>query len=178
MFARLASLFSARPDPREAQRPLYAAVVAIARAPHWYRDGGVADSIDGRFEMVAAVLSLVMRRLESLPDCAPETARLAEIFVEDMDGQLRQQGVGDVVVGKHIGKMMGALGGRIGAYRTGFAPGGDPAPALVRNLYRGEDPAPGALAHTIAGLRALIADLDACDADRLIAGRIATRAAA
>ena len=62
-----------------------------------------------------------------------------------MDGQLRQIGIGDVVVGKHVGRMMGALGGRLGAYRDGLA-AGDLGPALVRNLYRGEPPAARALA--------------------------------
>jgi len=39
------------------------------------------------------------------------------------------------------------LGGRLGAYRDALAGGGDLAPALVRNLYRGEAPAPSALTH-------------------------------
>jgi cytochrome b pre-mRNA-processing protein 3 len=46
-----------------------------------------------------------------------ESALLAELFVEDMDGQLREFGVNDVVVGKRIGKLMSVLGGRLGAYR-------------------------------------------------------------
>src|SRR3546814_2060072 len=64
-----------------------------------------------------------------------------------MDGQLREIGIGDIIVGKHIGRMMSMLGGRLGAYRAGLAEG-DLAPALVRNLYRGTAPAPAALAHT------------------------------
>jgi cytochrome b pre-mRNA-processing protein 3 len=76
-------------------------------------------------------------------------ARLTERFVTDMDGQLRELGIGDIVVGKHIGRMMAMLGGRLTAYREGLA--GDAATmdaALVRNLYRGEAPADGgAVAH-------------------------------
>ena len=44
-------------------------------------------------------------------------ADLTDRFIADMDGSLRQDGVGDQVVGKHIGRMMAALGGRLGAYR-------------------------------------------------------------
>ena len=136
MIKALASLlFAPRTDPRDAVRPLYAAVVAAARAPHWYRDGGVADSVDGRFEMIAALLALTIKRLEDLPGQQATMALLTEIFVEDMDAQLRQEGIGDVVVGKHVGKMMGALGGRIAAYGAGLSVEGDPAPALRRNLY-------------------------------------------
>src|SRR3546814_9204461 len=69
-----------------------------------------------------------------------------------MDGQLREIGIGDIIVGKHIGRMMSMLGGRLGAYRAGLAEG-DLAPALVRNLYRGTAPAPAALAHTRDRLR-------------------------
>ena len=45
-------------------QPLYQAVVAAARRPEWYVEGKVADSLDGRFDMVAAMLSLVLLRLE------------------------------------------------------------------------------------------------------------------
>ncbi|WP_204310223.1 ubiquinol-cytochrome C chaperone family protein, partial [Enterobacter cloacae] len=76
----------------------------------------------------------------------PFSTHLTEVFIDDMDGQLRQIGIGDIVVGKHVGKMMGMLGGRLGAYREALAAGGFDE-ALVRNLYRGEAPAPAALAH-------------------------------
>jgi cytochrome b pre-mRNA-processing protein 3 len=139
----LASILGRR---NEQALPLYTAVVARARAPHWYVEGRVADSVDGRFDMIAAILGFVVLRLEQDPEGAPTSALLTERFVDDMDGQLRQIGIGDVVVGKHIGKMMGMLGGRLGAYRNGLAAGGIDA-ALVRNLYRGDAPEPAALAH-------------------------------
>lgn len=135
--------------------PLYNAVVARAREPHWYLDGRVPDTVDGRFDMVAAVLSMVLLRLEDDDrEGAEPAARLAERFVDDMDGQLRQLGIGDIIVGRHIGKMMSMLGGRLGAYRDGLAGGGIDG-AIVRNLYRGETPGPDALAHVHDGLLAL-----------------------
>lgn len=150
---------------------LYDAVIATARAPHWYETGGVPDTLDGRFDMVAAILSLVLLRLEGDPAAGPASARLTERFVTDMDGQLRESGVGDIGVGKHIGKMMGMLGGRLGAYRDGLA-GGDLETALVRNLYRGVAPEPSALAHTQAALFALRDALAATPAAALIDGRM------
>lgn len=153
------------------QRQLYDAVVKRARLPHWYVEGGVADTIDGRFDMVAAVLSLVLLRLEKL-DAPEDSARLAEIFVEDMDGQLRQIGIGDLVVGKHIGRMMGALGGRLTAYRAAMAGTESFEEALVRNLYRGERPEPGALDHSVGALRRFADDLDREGLDALRAGRL------
>lgn len=149
--------------------PLYNAVVARGRAPHWYREGAVPDTVDGRFDMIAAVLTMVLLRLETDPAAAETNARLTERFVDDMDGQLRQLGIGDIIVGKHIGKMMSMLGGRLGAYCSAIA-AGDLAPALVRNLYRGAAPSPDALAHVDAGLSSFRTALAATPLDRLIAG--------
>jgi cytochrome b pre-mRNA-processing protein 3 len=61
------------------------------------------------------------------------------------------------------------LGGRLGVYRSGLAEG-DLAPALVRNLYRGVAPAPAALTHVEARLRAFCDALAAMPLDRVIAG--------
>ena len=65
-----------------------------------------------------------------------ESALLAELFVEDMDGQLREFGVNDVVVGKRIGKLMSVLGGRLGAYRSALNAGDldKLAAAVARNV--------------------------------------------
>jgi cytochrome b pre-mRNA-processing protein 3 len=156
---------------RGAAPALYARVVALGRAPHWYREGAVPDTIDGRFDAIAAVLATLLLRLEEAPaGIAPSTA-LAECFIDDMDGQLREIGIGDIVVGKHMGRMMGMLGGRLTAYRAGFADG-SLGPALVRNLYRGQAPEPAALAHVEQALLSLRARLAAIPVERIVAGEL------
>jgi len=112
----LSRLLGTAPDPRETIRPLWHRVVELAREPSYYADCHVADSVGGRFDLITAVLCVVMVRLEAA-ELRAESALLAELFVEDMDGQLREFGVNDVVVGKRIGKLMSVLGGRLGAYR-------------------------------------------------------------
>jgi len=167
----LKSLF-ARNKGRDALAPLYRAVVAEARRPHWYQDGKVADTMDGRFEMVAAITPLTLVRLDAEGEAGRDPAvMLTEIFVDDMDGQLRQEGVGDLVVGKHIGRMMAALGGRMEAYRTGLD-GAGLEEALVRNLYRTEHPGDAALAHGASSLRAFWQRLGATPLHALLAGEI------
>lgn len=164
--------FIGRDEPRDAWRPLYAATVSEARLPHWYVEGAVPDTIDGRFDMVTLILSLVLLRLEVLgEDAGPGMAMITEVLVEDMEGQVREIGFGDLVVGKHVGQMMGALGGRLGAYRDGLN-GGDLAGALVRNLYRGEAPKAEALAHGEAQVRAVAARLNMLDLAALKSGQI------
>ena len=150
---------------------LYAAIVERARAPHWYVEGAVADTIDGRFDTIAAILSLVLIRIEEDPAGDALGVALAERFVDDMDPQLREIGIGDLVVGKHIGRMMSMLGGRIGAYRDGLAKGSLDTP-LVRNLYRDQPPAPAALAHVSGTLTQLHAKLATTPIDALAAGRL------
>ncbi|WP_116090024.1 ubiquinol-cytochrome C chaperone family protein [Sphingomonas crusticola] len=155
---------------RDRLAPLYRAVVAEARRPAWYRDGRVPDTLDGRFDMVAAILSLVLLRLETDGDSArAPSAYLTELFVDDMDGQLRQRGIGDIVVGKHIGRMMGALGGRLGALREAFA-GGDLDDVIQRNIYRGMISGSAALAEVRNGLLDLRNRLAAAPTESLIEG--------
>src|SRR3954464_9823338 len=74
---------------RAALAPLYAAIVAEGRDPFWYREGQVPDTIDGRFDMIAAVTALVLLRLEALADAGRAPAvLLTEIFIDDMDATL------------------------------------------------------------------------------------------
>ncbi|MBW4330641.1 ubiquinol-cytochrome C chaperone [Stakelama sp. CBK3Z-3] len=162
-------LFSTGKD--KAGAALYDAVVARGRRPHWYIDGAVADTVDGRFDMIAAILSMVLLTLEERAGASQLNVAVTERFIDDMDGQLRQIGIGDIVVGKHVGRMMGMLGGRLGAYRAGLA-AGDLAPALVRNLYRGEAPAPEALSHVAEALCRLHDALGATDLASLEKGEL------
>jgi cytochrome b pre-mRNA-processing protein 3 len=164
-------LFKRSADPKEVMLPLYHAIVARGRAVHWYVEGEVPDTLDGRFDMIAAVLSLVLIRLEQA-DKRSESVWLTELFVDDMDGQLRQMGIGDVVVGKHIGRMMSALGGRLSAYRKALAEGDDFADALRRNLYRGEAVSDTALADVETHLRHFADALESTYIKALMAGEL------
>ncbi len=161
---------------RDAAAPLYAAVVAKAREPHWYLEGGAPDTLDGRFDMVAAVLAMVMLRIEAEPPGDMAAAALStdvtERFVDDMDAQVRQIGFGDIVVGKHVGRMMGMLGGRLGAYRAAMATG-DLSEPLIRNLWRGDAPAPAASTYVSEQLQRLHAGLRDVPLSALREGRLA-----
>ncbi|WP_057884275.1 ubiquinol-cytochrome C chaperone family protein [Tsuneonella troitsensis] len=167
----LSRLFASRPDPREALRPLWNAVITEARRPAWYADHGVNDTVAGRFDMVCAVLAAVLVRMETIGTMTNESVLLTELFVHDMDGQLREFGVGDVVVGKHVTKLMGAMGGRLTAYRDGLS--GDDAAlfaAVARNVSLREGADPAAVA---SELRAFAARLSITPDTALLAGEIA-----
>ena len=158
--------------PRAPLDDLYHAIVARARDPRWYTAGAVPDTVDGRFDMVALMVSLVLIRLEREADPAPPVA-LTERFIDDMDGSLRELGVGDMTIGKHVGRTVGALGGRLGAYRDALAGTSEPLrAAIARNLYRGQPPSDDALDWTTAQAEAFAASLRDWPAAELLAGRL------
>lgn len=158
------------PDPKLKLVPLYNQTVAKAREPHWYELGQVPDTLDGRFDMVSAILTLVLLRLEETTAHGQDMAYLIEVFVDDMDGQLRESGVGDVIVGKYMGKMMSALGGRLGAFRTGLVQPEALDEAITRNIYRSDTVDPAALAHVRQKLLDLERSLAAQLPDMIVEG--------
>ena len=163
-----------RVDRRATVEPLYRAIVAVGRDPGWYRDGHVADTIDGRFDMLAAVTALVMLRLEDEGESGREpSVLLAELFIDDMDATLRQIGIGDYVVGKHVGKLMGALGGRLTAFRAVRA--GEEAfeGAVSRNVFHEAPPSEAALRWVAGRLERFGKALSGQRLEDLLAGRIA-----
>ncbi len=160
-------------DDRAPVRPLWHRTVEIAREKAWYAQYGVADTVPGRFDAVTLVLSLVMLRMERDEHLKILSARITEVFVEDMDGQLRQSGVGDLVVGKRMGKLVSTLGGRMGALRDALATP-DPQAALVPVLERNVTLVEGAdLPGLAQAVVTLSRQLDATSNEDLLAARIA-----
>ena len=126
--------FRRRDDEVDAA-PLYAAVVAQARRPAFYLAAGVPDSLDGRFELIALHLYLVLHRLKRGGEGEAALAQATvDAFTADMDASLREMGAGDLGVGKRVQRMAAGFYGRVGAYD---AAGDGPAltDALRRNLY-------------------------------------------
>ena len=160
-----------RAPRRETLGSLYRAIVAAGRDPDWYAQGGVPDTIDGRFDMIAALTALVLLRMEREEAGREPSVLLAEQFVADMDSSLRQIGIGDYVVGKHVGRMMGALGGRLTALRAADSREALEA-AVERNIFRGAPPSPEAVGWVAERLDGFRAALDASDLDALIAGAL------
>lgn len=162
-----------RPDPAQEQiRPLWHKVVELARDPDWYARGGVADTVPGRFDAITLVLALVMRRMDGQPELRAPSARLTELFVSDMDGQLRQSGVGDLAMAKRMGKLMSVLAGRMEALEQALAQPDDAELIAVieRNVTLNEGADAAAIA---ARVRQLATRLAAIGNDDLLAGRIA-----
>jgi len=130
---------------------LYGAIVAQARQPALYTEFAVPDTLDGRFDMIVLHGFLLFHRLK---DETPEDRQVGQdvfdIFLKDMDGTLREMGVGDISVPKKLKKMAEAFFGRIRAYDEALM-SGDRAKlveAIERNVF--PDGAPAGAGERIA----------------------------
>lgn len=141
VFSWTRKLFRTPPHKATAEL-LYSGIVTQARQPVLYRDFAVPDTVDGRFDMLAVHMFLVLDRLYDDAQAQPVTQALVNRIVADMDRSLREMGVGDLGVGKRVQKMAQALYGRLEAYSQGMASQDDDllAQALERNVFRSEEP--------------------------------------
>jgi cytochrome b pre-mRNA-processing protein 3 len=125
---------------REVADRLYRDLVKQARRPEFYRDLGVPDTPEGRFEMVGLHLALVVRRLRAAGP--PGSALAQEVFdlmSADMDESLRHIGIGDLSVGRHVKRLAGYFYARLRALDEALAvtPSAPLAPMLRSNVYQG-----------------------------------------
>ena len=160
-----------------AAETLYGALLVQSRQPVFYMDLQVPDTVDGRFDMVLLHSFVILRRLGHLGRAGDKAAsRLSQavydVMFVDMDRAVREIGVGDLSVKKHVRRMMKAFNGRVAAYDAGL--GDDPAlyEALRRNLYgtvREEIPEE-VLAVMAAYLKQSVGKMDTLDLDALAKG--------
>lgn len=138
MLTKLLQTIWPNPQKKPAGK-LYIALVAQARNPFFYAQLDVADSVDGRFDLIVLHLALAVERLEALDDTQSAQLRnaLMEYAIEDMDRNLREMGVSDTSVSKKMKKLASALNGRFVTYRAAQTHT-DWRQALMRNVYRAD----------------------------------------
>src|SRR5690242_15250153 len=150
---RLRSLRRSTPEERAAAA-LYREAVAVARQPWFYRDLGVPDTLDGRFDLIALHAFLLIHRLQDAPDPGLSLAQgIFDAMFSDMDNNLREIGVSDLSVGRRMRAMWEAFHGRSQAYTAAINAMDRPAleASLARNVWRGAPPdgASAALAEVV-----------------------------
>lgn len=120
--SRLWPTLRSGPGLRRKAGDLYGRVVAAARQPRFYGPGRVADTPEGRFELVALHLFLTAERVKILRPKGEELAQaLIEAFVVDMDDCMREMGVGDLTVAKRVKQAAAVFYERAGIYRAALA---------------------------------------------------------
>jgi cytochrome b pre-mRNA-processing protein 3 len=151
-------------------KALFDAVTAEARRPSWYVEGAVPDTLDGRFALLATTAALVLVRLEREGEEGNAmSVALTERFIEVMESEHRELGLGDPTLGKTVRKLVGMLAKRIELWRGAD---GRWIEATRESLYRGvveDDP----LQHSAAALRDFARRLGETPLAELEQGRIA-----
>jgi cytochrome b pre-mRNA-processing protein 3 len=152
---------------------LYGAIVAQARVARFYTDYGVADTVDGRFDLIVLHLVLLMRRVErGSPAVRGLWQGLFDAFCRDLDANLREMGIGDFAVPKRMQRFAEAFYGRQAAYGSALAAADDRdfEKALARNIFAGETN--GAAARLARYGREAVRALDGQADEGLIAGTV------
>lgn len=165
-------LFRTLTSPRNDAATLFEPATAQARKPHWYVEGSVPDTIDGRFAMLATVVALAIVRLEQLGDSGSAVAvALTERFIEVMETEHREIGLGDPRLGRTVRKLVGSLARRVALWRSATAGDGEWRQAARESLYKA-DVSPSALDHSATALQRLWAGIRGAELDALIDGKL------
>jgi cytochrome b pre-mRNA-processing protein 3 len=165
---------------RREQRPdtisaLYGMIVAQARLPVFYRDYAVADTVNGRFDLIVLHLALVLDRLTVDGRLQSPGQELFDRFCRDMDDNLREMGISDLKVPKEMRRMGEAFYGRSQAYMAAVADGNDRRAleaALTRNVYGGAPSAGAAAPRLAAYMLEAVRDLKGQDLAALAQGQL------
>ena len=121
---------------------IYGMIVTQAREPLFYRDFGVPDTVNGRFDLLVLHLWMVLRRMKSMEGggAADVSQALFDRFCDDLDANLREMGIGDLAVPKRMQAFGEAFYGRALAYDLALAAGAEPlAQALCKNILNGKE---------------------------------------
>jgi cytochrome b pre-mRNA-processing protein 3 len=172
--AMIFPLFRRRPRGPDTISTVYGMIVAHARFPCFYRDYAVADTVNGRFDLIVLHLALVLDRLAQDPALQSLAQGIFDRFCQDMDHNLREMGIGDLKVPKEMRRMGEAYYGRARAYRAALAAedNGPLVAALERNIYGGSSTAASAAPRLAAYMREALRDLSAQDSASLAAGAL------
>jgi cytochrome b pre-mRNA-processing protein 3 len=132
-----------------------ASIVEHARSPDFFLRLDVPDTLDGRYEMIALHMFLVLNRLKAEHGATAEFSQaLFDAMFADLDRGLREMGATDMGVGKRVKEMAKGFYGRIAAYEKGLE-GDDETlrEALRRNLYGTVQPRPEAVSAIVCYMR-------------------------
>jgi cytochrome b pre-mRNA-processing protein 3 len=117
---------------------IYGMIVTQAREPLFYRDLGVPDTVNGRFDLIVLHLWMVLRRLGEIAGMAEPAQALFDRFCADLDDNLREMAIGDLAVPKKMQAFGEAFYGRIAAYDMAVSDSPEAlALAISRNVLDG-----------------------------------------
>lgn len=126
---------------------MYAAALTQTRQEVFFREYGVPDTFDGRFDLLLLHIFLILNKILKWDRHEDLSQALFDVTFRDMDQTLREMGIGDMGIPKHMRRMMMAFNGRMHSYQIALEPeslksikveglkASTLPEALTRNLY-------------------------------------------
>ena len=117
----------------------YYKCLEASRRQEFYTEFEVADTFDGRFDMLCLVMSIYMQKLSQDTEKTKQFSQnLFDAMFKDIDLTLREMGAGDLGVGKRVKVMSESFMGRLTKYSQSVENKDATmlADTLSRNLYR------------------------------------------
>jgi len=164
-----------RKNPHEkAIESLYAQIMTQARLPVFYEVYKIPDTLDGRFDVLALHVFLVVHRLRDELDKEEIVRQLPEKMLGEIDRALRENGVSDMGVPRRVKTMAKAFLGRATAYENALQSdeANDLVAALARNVFPGQDPDKAEIRYLAGYMRACETHLATLNTDSICAGSV------
>ncbi len=137
---KIAGVFSgSKKTQLDTHQKAYYKCLEASRRQEFYTEYGVADTFDGRFDMLCLLMSIYMQKLSQDTEKTKQfSQKLFDTMFKDIDVTLREMGAGDLGVGKRVKVMSESFMGRLTKYSQSVEnkDANMLAETLSRNLYR------------------------------------------
>ncbi|KQT52974.1 MULTISPECIES: ubiquinol-cytochrome C chaperone family protein [unclassified Aureimonas] len=120
---------------REIVDDLYAGIVETSRRPVLFTEGGLPDTVMGRFESLCISVFLFLARCGDDAALKPLAQDLVDRFILDVEDSIRELGIGDVSVPKRMRKLAGMFYERVAAYDAPLGTGDQAALATALRRF-------------------------------------------
>jgi cytochrome b pre-mRNA-processing protein 3 len=126
-----------RQQHRRKAKALYDVAAVASRRTELFWGYRVPDSFDGRFESLLLHSFLIFRRLKAVPNGDRQAQAFFDAVFRQVELAVREIGVGDLAVSKHVKRMMTACQGRTLVYDHALNQQDNDSliAALGRNVY-------------------------------------------
>lgn len=148
--------------------------MAQARQPAFFEEYQIPDTLDGRFDVLALHVFLLIHRLRDDPEREEIVRQLPEKMLTEIDRALRESGISDMGVPRRVKTMARAFLGRATSYQLAMQENNmqDLIAALARNVYPGQDPDGAQILRLARYMLAAEGHLAALNADDICAGTV------
>ncbi|MEE9346660.1 MAG: ubiquinol-cytochrome C chaperone family protein [Robiginitomaculum sp.] len=151
---------------------LYSACLSQSRLPEFYRSIGVADSYDGRVDLLTLHLTFIMKAARKFGAAGEQLSQaLYDVMVEDFNIAMREEGLSDTGIKRRIKPMLALFYARAKVYMAALESGDDLQALMSQTLLADAGSSKGAAVMADYMGRADLL-IDAMNEKQLRAGKI------